>query len=247
MTRPNAALLLLIGGCVPDAEPSIAPLPEPTTGTTATWETPAWCGPAEPGWHDITGTPASPYFVHDPATDAIAPPLVVFLPGGSATALEAELTFEAFLGDAPDLEKVRVVVPYTQGVPVADRAAAIAEEVRTCTGTDPAHVHLAGHSMGGIAAFDVLVADPQPWASLLGAPAAMDPWDQDALVDALGDRPVLLGVGELDPWKPGVVAQHTALVAAGVDAEYVEFVGIGHVPPPGWSDQDVLFEWWLSR
>lgn len=225
--------------------------PEPAPLAEAPEEAPPeWCRAPRSGWQTVRGTRQAPYTVHHPHSDEPDVATVIFLPGGTGESLHAELTREAFLVDAAGLDDLRVVMPIGDGDDSAfdaRRVAKIRKEVLTCFGGDPDNVHLAGHSNGGMAAFDAMLDAPEKWASLLVVPGALDPWDEEAAVAALSDKPLFLGVGEHDSmWVTWIGELHDQLTAAGLSSELVVFPGIGHTPDRSWEDRDVLFDWWIA-
>jgi pimeloyl-ACP methyl ester carboxylesterase len=126
------------------------------------------CGAGASGLHDVTGTPAGPYLVHHPTTGRVPKHTVIFLPGGDGSKdLSEEFIWPLWLANGRGVDEVRVVIPYTADGDLGDeqeRIVAIAAEVLGCFGGDPAHVHLAGTSMGGLAAFETMKRQPAPFA-----------------------------------------------------------------------------------
>ncbi len=148
-----------------------------------------------------------------------------------------------------------MVIPYSfdaDFIDEANRTFEILNEVLWCFGGDPAKVHLAGTSNGGLAPFALMVSRPEHFATLLGAPGAFpvqDPADVDPTVwaEALASRAVFNGVAAHDEeWKPEVVATHNALAAAGVESVFVEFAGQGHVLTAA-LDESVFFDFWAKH
>ncbi len=225
-----------------------APPPTPTE--------PSQCAPAEmDGLQDVTETATAPYFVHHPAPDNPSASTVIFLPGGSGRQGSAQRVWDNVFADAPGAQALRVVIPYTidaDFIGEANRTFAILNEVLWCYGGDPAKVHLAGTSNGGLAAFALMVARPEHFATLLGAPGAFpvqDPTVVDPAVwaEALAGRAVFNGVGALDgDWKSEVIATHNALAAAGIESVFVEFAGQGHALRAA-LDESVFFDFWARH
>ncbi len=249
-----AAATALLAACSGDGGAETAAnapaSPSPAAATTAPTVAPAAtaaatisevtdaCAPAQAGeLHDVTRTPASPYFVHHPDLGGADVPTVVFLSGGRGTRRGAQRAWEDVLSNSEQAGAFRVVLPYSVDIDFIDdarRTFAILDEVLACYGGDPAKVHLGGTSNGGHAAFGLMMIRPELFATLLGAPGAFataDPASVDLAIwtAALTGRAVFNGVGELDDdWKPDVRATHEALVAAGIGSVYVEFQGAGH-------------------
>jgi len=242
----STAALLLLACSAGDVLPPSAP---PTA-------VPAGCDIAEPDvLQDVTETPAAPYFVHHPTFDGPAAGTVVFIAGGSTTRGGAQRTWQNVLAAPEHSGDFRVVLPYSVDSDFHDdpsRAFAILDEVLRCYGGDPARVHIAGSSNGGLAAFALMLAQPNRFATLLGAPGAFDVDDPSTVdpqvwVDALSGRAVFNGVGELDVfWQPEVEAINKALTAAGIESQYVEFPGRGHSLRNGF-DASIFFDFWLSH
>ncbi|MBI4509531.1 MAG: hypothetical protein HY698_07825 [Deltaproteobacteria bacterium] len=211
-------------------------------------ERPSTCAPAVNGeLLDITGTPAGPYLIHHPRTASPGTRTIVFLPGGSGSLNSARRAWERFLSGDPRVEDLRVVIPYSatdEFIDEARRTFVILDEVLACYGGDPAKVHLAGYSNGGMAAYALMLAKPERFATLLGTPGLFPRRDPRAWAKALGCRPVFNGVGELDDWKPDVRATHEALEKAGAVSIYVEYPGEGHRISDAF-DESILFDFWF--
>lgn len=150
------------------------------------------------------------------------------------------------------VDEFRVVVPYASSedfdfIDEAGRTFTILDEILACYGGDAEKVHLGGVSNGGHAAFAIMLARPQLFATLLGAPGAFPRQDSAEWADALAGRAVFNGVGANDfDWKPDVQATHDALVAVGVESVFVEFVGEGHIVSEDF-DESVFFEFWADH
>ena len=212
---------------------------------------PAYCVPAEHDTlQDISTTPASAYFVQHPASGGPSTPTVIFLPGGVGSRVIAQRAWANFLSSGTGADQFRLVVPYSEDIDLIDDASrvfSILDEVLACNGGDASQVHIAGTSNGGLAAFALMLARPELFATLLGAPGAFPILDPVRLAEALGDRLVFNGVGANDiGWKTGVMATHDTLVAAGVESVYVEFAGQDHQVSPAF-DESVFFEFWARR
>lgn len=234
----TAALGLLAAACLSNAAPAI---PAP----------PAYCSPPEPALQQVAGTPAGPYFVHHPATPTARTSTIVFLPGGSGARRSAQRVWDTFLADASAATAFRIVVPYWPDVDMTEdyeRTLAVLDEVLNCYGGDPRQVHIAGFSNGGHAAFDLMLAHPDRFATLLGAPGEFPLGTTTAQLAALRGKAVFNGIGELDDefWHKGVREAHAALSAAGVESEYVEFAGQGHGAGVGFP-KDRLFQFWSAH
>lgn len=97
-----------------------------------------------------------------------------------------------------------------------------------------------------------MVAHPQHFATLLGAPGAFPVQDPAAVEAAtwarlLAGRAVFNGVGALDgEWRAEVMATHNALAAAGIASQFAEFPGQGHVTTAGF-DSSAFFDFWASQ
>ncbi|MBI2940346.1 MAG: hypothetical protein HYY04_07880 [Chloroflexi bacterium] len=142
------------------------------------------------------------------------------------------------------------MVPYSvedDFIDEAGRTFEILDEVLACYGGDAAKVHIAGVSNGGLVAFALMLARPDRFATLLGAPGSFSRQDPAAWARALAGRAVFNGVGSNDDgWKSEVKATHDALVAAGVESVYVEFAGQGHIVGEAF-DESVFFEFWATH
>ncbi|HZP94959.1 MAG TPA: hypothetical protein VFC31_01295 [Candidatus Limnocylindria bacterium] len=232
-------MAVLSMACISNAAP--APSPQP-----------AYCVAAQPAvLQEVKGTPAGPYFVHHPGAAPSYTPTVVFLPGGSGARRNAERVWDTFLSGARDVDAFRIVVPYWPDIEMPDdyeRTLAVVDEVLACYGGDARQVHIAGFSNGGHAAFDLMLAHPERFATLLGAPGEFPLGTTAAQLAALRGKAVFNGIGELDDefWHKGVRDAHAALTAAGVESVYVEFAGQGHGAGPGFPKQQ-LFEFWMRH
>jgi predicted esterase len=249
---------------VPDGEtdPVLTPLPA-SSGSVAFTDReppprltePSSCPQVPPGeLHDVTSTAGAPYLVRLPERNRDAAPVVIFLPGGSGSRGAAGTLWDRFFADQSASRDLIVVFPYsdTDLIGESRRVLTVLKEVLWCLGGDADHVHLAGMSNGGLAAFALMAAEPEHFATLLGAPGAFpvqDPTTVDPSVwlARLGGRAVFNGVGANDSdWKPEVIATHSALASAGVESVYVEFSNQGHVTNAGF-DAALFFEFWASH
>ncbi|MBT4514852.1 MAG: hypothetical protein HOC77_07145 [Chloroflexi bacterium] len=226
LTTPEATITLPVGGGVP-----------------------TFCPPAEHSTlQDIVTTPASPYFVQHPEVEATSTPTVIFLPGGVGSKASAVRVWANLLSEGDGAEMFRLVVPYFEDADLVDdtsRVFRIYDEVLACYGGDASQIHIAGTSNGGLAAFAIMMAAPDRFASLLGAPGAF-PNNAPAFVsESLRDKPVFNGVGENDVafWKPTVKLTHAMLEAAGIGSVYVEFADQGHRANLAF-DETVFFDFW---
>lgn len=232
-------------GSIPAADRIAAPAPAEATE----------CAEAADGLQDVFTTPAGPYLVKHPETPGDAVATIVFLPGGNGSYGSAQRVWETFFSSGVGFEAFRVVIPYTVDEDLIGQAArtyAIVDEILSCHGGDPMKVHLAGTSNGGLAAFGLMVRQPERFATLLGAPGAFpvqDPAsvDPQVWVDRLAGRAIFNGVGEFDvDWRPEVIATHNALAAAGIESRFVEFPRQGHIPSSGF-DSRTLLEFWEAH
>ena len=263
---------LPIARTVPDATPTAATVPEtPAPGGAGAVaasdreppphpERPSRCpvaavGRLAAGLEEITDSEAAPYFIHRPLSGDQGAATVIFLAGGSGGRSSAERVWDIVFAGRPEARDLQVVLPYSPDgalIDEAGRTLSIVNEVLACIGGDPARVHLAGTSNGGLAAFALMTAHPESFASLLGAPGAFPVQDPASIDPAtlgrvLAGRSVFNGVGSLDAaWRPEVIGTHNALVRAGIESVFVEFPLEGHVlnvtlrPEP-------MFEFWSSH
>ena len=242
--------------------PTVTPAP-PSKGAVAasrrkpapTPKDPGGCFSTEAGrLQEVDGTPAAPYLLRVPPRAKNAP-VVIFLPGGSGTAGGARSVWTRFFADRAEADRFVVVIPYVkEGDLLTDtgRMLVILNEVLRCTGADPQRVHLAGTSNGGLAAFALMSAHPEYFATLLGAPGAFPVPDpskvkREVWAGRLAGRPVFNGVGAMDgEWNAEVMATHNALAAAGIESRFVEFPGQGHVTNATF-DPAAFFEFWSNH
>jgi len=229
-------------GAIPDASADLDASPP--------WMPPEWCPRPEAGLQDVTGTPASPYYVHQPDPGASDPSVVVFLPGGFGDAAVASLCFDLWLSEGDRLGDFRVVVPYSADgdfTDERDRVPDVLDEALLCFGPAP-RVHLAGTSLGGLAAYALALEAPDRFATLLGAPGTWDPRDEDAIAVALAGKSVLHAVGELDDdlWQTEVQTNQAMLERLGIDSTVLVMEGEGHILSPGF-DESVFFDFWAAH
>ncbi len=218
---------------------------------TGAFDPPGWCAPPESGRQEVRDTPASPYFVDHPAGSEINVPTVVFLPGGNGGYAHANGTWLAFFDGVPEMGEYRVVMPYSSSDSFpdeSDRIFDVLDEVFVCYGGMADSVHLAGHSNGGYAAFDLMLESPDRFATLLGAPGLFSNFSSGVITDALLDKAVFNGVGENDStWQEAVEHLNEQLVFLGIDSVYVEFAGQPHTPSAGWTGKGELFQFWSDH
>lgn len=252
----------LPGVRVPEPSAAAAAMPLPaSTGTVPredraappAVEPVASCAPATAEeLVNVTTTDAAPYFVRGPRA-AFDAPVVIFLGGGSGSERSALRAWEVIFEGRSAADDLLVILPYAGGggefIGEVNRVLTILNEVLSCYGGDPTSVHLAGTSNGGLAAFALMSAHPEYFATLAGIPGAFpvqDPSTVDPAVWAsrLAGRAVLNGVGEFDgDWMPEVIATHNALASAGVESTYVEFAGQSHVLDDTF-DPTLLLDFW---
>ncbi|MCH8817923.1 MAG: alpha/beta hydrolase [Chloroflexi bacterium] len=111
--------------------------------------------------------------VQHPTSGGSDNPTVIFLPGGSGSRAIAERAWANFLSAGTGADRFRLVVPYSGGIDLIDdagRVFGILDEVLACYGGDASQVHIGGTSNGGLASFALMLARPELFASLLGAP-----------------------------------------------------------------------------
>ena len=251
--------LVLASGCSPS---STAPVPgsasasapaEPAPTASAPPEAgpaPSYCPAVAPGLVDVARTPAAPYFVHHPTVASAAVPTIVFIPGGPGSRETATATFELWLSRGRALGSYRIVVPYADDGDLTDeseRTLAVLDEALSCYGGSKAAVHLGGTSNGGRAAFALMLAHPDRFVTLLGAPGLFGSTSDAALAAALAGKSVFNGAGAVDEtWRPQVEATQRRLTGLGIDSVYVALPGQGHILDDQ-ADQEVFFSFWAAH
>lgn len=194
---------------------------------------------------DVTGTPAGPYFVHHPAEPAQQ--TVLFMPGGPGTRGLAMTTYDLFLSAPTTPDDVRVVMPYSEtDLPSeAERAIDVLDEVIACYGVDPDRVHLGGTSLGGIAAFGLMLEHGDRFQTLTGVPGAFSTGLPEEWAAALDGKALFLGYGENDaePWPSSLEDVHAEMTMRGVDSRLEVFAGQGHIPDAAF-DETLFFDFW---
>ncbi len=218
---------------------------------TTPLDPPEYCEPAVHGeLQEILSTPASPYFVHHPDTEALDVPSVIFLPGGGGQRSAAQGSWGHWLSNGTGVDQFRVALPFSADGDLTDeydRSVDVVEELLLCYGGDPDHVHLAGTSNGGIGAYALILEAPDIFATLLGAPGAFINFDTQAVEAALAGKAVFNGVGEYDTgWLPAVEATHDGLVGLGIESQFVIFEGQGHIADHTF-DESIFYEFWLAH
>lgn len=222
------------------AEPASAPEPDPSQALPGVWE--------------ITEGPGAPFLLSPPAGRDPSAAVVLFVPGGSGIRDHALATFDLWLAHGRGREELWLLVPYS---PEGDLSA---EEPRVQTALERVldehapgarAVHLAGTSNGGRTAFRWMLELPDLYASFLGAPALPPPGTGDeALVRALGGKPVMLTVGEEDAgpngWLDPMRALHERLTSLGVACDFAVLPGEGHILSEAF-DETPFFDFWLGR
>lgn len=215
--------------------------------------TPAFCPAPTADLQDVVGTPAGPYFVHHPDVAGPNVHTVVFVPGADGSRdITTDFIWPLWLANGSRLGELRVLIPYTSDGDIRDetaRFAAVAKEALECFGGDPAHVHLAGTSNGGLAAFQALLEHPEPFATLLGAPGAFEvPPSDEALRQAFTGKAALLCVGQLDDrsWRSAATNLHARLEQLGLDSTLAELPGQGHILEASF-DESLFFDFWLAH
>lgn len=109
---------------------------------------------------------------------------------------------------------------------------------------DDERVYLTGLSMGGGGALWIGLTRPDLWAAI----AAVCPAAPEGLADLTGNAlnvPVKLFQGAIDPLVPaaGTREWHKRLLAAGVNAEYIEYPGVRHNAWDHAYKDAAIFEW----
>ena len=150
------------------------------------------------------------------------------------------------------MEAFRIVVPYSVDAGYEEDEVGwvlkMLEEVLACYGGDPAKFHIGGYSNGGLLEFEVMLAHPERFATLLGVPGAFPGWTKpSAWARALAGHAVFNGVGANDlAWKDNAKDTNDALVAAGIDSVYVEFANQAHVVNEAF-DESIFFDFWAKH
>ncbi|MEK7281456.1 MAG: hypothetical protein AAB037_03790, partial [Chloroflexota bacterium] len=210
--------------------------PDVKAALTTSKDKPAYCVPAQKGGlQEFLNTPASPYFIRHPSSDGPNVLTIIWLGGGSGTRNGVSRSWDRYLSPDSRVNSFRVVLPYASRsedsfLDNAPRTYQILDEVLACYGGNPKKVHIAGNSNGGIAAFSLMVARPELFATLLGAPGSF--WVSFAAstqypltaeqLKSFAGHAFFNGVGENDEnWKDEAKEADKQLRAAGLDSVYV--------------------------
>jgi len=223
-----------------------------TDSGTTTVTPPDWCQePAQGALQEITTDhPGAPYFISHPFEPKASTHTVIFLGGGSGDKGSAQASWDLFFTQGVGIAEIRAVLPWAESGSLGDDAArieTIRDEVLACYGGSADSVHLAGTSNGGVMAYDLALAGPGGFATLMGIPGVPSSWRQDDLAAPLAGMRIYNAVGSDDAgWIGEVQRVHDAMIAEGLDATYNELEGVGHVVSPDW-DETVLYDFWLER
>jgi predicted peptidase len=113
--------------------------------------------------------------------------------------------------------------------------------------TDPDRVVLTGLSMGGSGTWSIATVDPTAWSAIV--PMCARPTVETARAFAAAHLPIWNFCGDKD--RPETVsanrAMAEALTAAGADAKYTEYPGIGHNCWDNAYGTAELYPWMLSQ
>jgi len=215
---------------------------------------PPGCEPVtvERALQEVTGEGVGPYLIRHPVHASNATTTVLFLPGGDGSQWIANEVWDRWLRDGDSNLDFRVIVPFATGGEslysdpdaLALRLIGLLDHMHACYG-GAARVHLGGTSNGGIMAFAMVLAYPDRFITLLGAPGDFTDVSDTELVAGLSDKAVFLGVGELDlpEWTEAVTATHERMVRLGLNVVMRRFVGEAHVLSYEF-DENQLFDFW---
>lgn len=119
------------------------------------------------------------------------------------------------------------------------------DEVLTCFGGDPAHVHLVGHSNGGYLAYNVVGPDlGDRWATITGAPAYFQRFQKSKLEGIAFHN----AAGEDDPdWPSAMQDAHDTLTEKGFESQLTVWPGQSHTPDKDWDGRDGMFAFWEAN
>ena len=198
----------------------------------------------------VSAQGAGPFILRYPTVADSGTDIILFHPGGAGDQQSAVYTYQNWLEQGEGIDSFIVAVPFaTDGnfTDEYDRSLLLLDELQTCY-CNSGRVHLGGTSNGGLSAFVLMLAAPERFATLLGAPGAWQNFDEQAIADALESKSLFLGVGALDAgWLDGVKLTHEVLASEyGVDSTYMEFEGQGHLLTPQF-DESVFFDFWASH
>lgn len=221
-----------------------------STGASTCPELPASCPAAEAGvLTTVTESEAGPYLLRVGFASTEQADAVLFIPVGPGDIDWAMTTYDFWLAGGDTIDDFTLVVPYSDDGNVQDeheRVLSALDEVLACT-CNSGRVHLAGASLGGISAYAMMLASPERFVTLLGAPGYFEALDPDVIGPALAGKPVFNGVGQDDSgWHADVVATHEFLVDLGVDSVLVEFPDQGHELDESF-DESIFFEFWSTH
>jgi predicted peptidase len=229
----------------PTATPSATPAPargfQPRTFTDA-----------EGGRHPFV------VFIPEKLEPGVPPPVMLFLHGSGERGDNNLDQLMAGIGPAIWKRKAKfpfvVVLPQCRAGanwqaegPDAQWALGMLRQVQAEFGTDPDRVYLTGLSMGGAGTWSLAAQDPLAWAAIVPMCARPDP--AHAANFAGTHLPIWNFCGDQD--RPETVkgnrAMHEALAAAGANAQYTEYPGVGHNCWDLAYGTDALFTWLLVQ
>lgn len=130
-----------------------------------------------------------------------------------------------------------------QGIPEQDVLDVLAD-VKKRFAIDEERVYLTGLSMGGGGALWIGLTRPDLWAAI-AAVCPATPEDAAELAGNALNTPVKLFQGAIDPLVPAAATRewHKRLLAAGVNAEYVEYPGVRHNSWDNAYKDAAIFDW----
>ncbi|MDZ4686798.1 MAG: alpha/beta hydrolase-fold protein [Planctomycetaceae bacterium] len=210
-----------------------------------------WCGGAVPAsaqqfvervYRDDAGSHKYQVFVPAGYSPNRPAPALLFLHGAGERGTDGRLQTQVglgpyvkargaafpFLAIFPQAEDIRgrLLTPWTEGQPDAERALKILDEVQRTYAVDSRRIALVGWSMGGYGAWSLGAAHPEKWSAVVAISGGGDP----AQVAALKGTPVWAFHGARDAIVPVTESQKIveALQAAGGTVAYNEFPDAGH-------------------
>lgn len=180
-----------------------------------------------------------------PVTDARATrSLVVLLHGQPQT--ETEILSEPYFRTLADETDSIVAAPYGRGIydyapPADDEVYQVADAVANAFAIQPAHVFLAGYSMGGFTVFKIGPLHAARWAGVMCISGSVLDSDAAAVQKGFARIPIYVVNGSKDENIPAIYGQMTAEYLSGIGIRtgfYQQINGDHYVPTflPALSD-----------
>ena len=190
--------------------------------------------------------PGAPYFLRFPLSgETPSTDLVLFL-SSSSMQMWAENTYQWWLEDGDGIEEVLILVPFGHDGGIANPVEAL-DHVESCYCTSK-RTHIGGEHQGGDRAYDLFLATPERFTTLVAAPGSPDQLDAATVTGAFAGKAAFHAVGDEDTnhWHDQALEAHEFLLDQGIDSQFITFPSFGSFPTNLW-DETVLYEFWATH